>query len=960
MNALDRAERYLTIPPRYGAELGGLWWSSRHDAIERRDGTTLAVADEVRAVLEGALSHPAAPAFAFVLNLLHRMKTGGEPTFEPLHQAYTATRGVASRGRNVGLFIARLCDDLPWVPGAITFEDVSTALRSLRLYGSHTRPDGVDEPPLTRAEFEQHVAGRLTRYSEAALVHWLTYGQSPGAGGAKVAEQAETLPERVTRLLGIARKRARLVGAASLVPALDAALALPPRGRPPEALPVGGYCDVTTRGGPERLLPGQFALDPDEFVRRFAAHELLYFKREEPHAAVRPNRVVVLDQGVRTWGSVRLALAAAALSLIKVDPKRCGTAQLFTTSNGMAVHLLHPNLDRLADRLEASDLTPHPAACLSRALDAGEGEPRDIILLTHPRSLREPEVLQIAEDRSPNDRLFAVTVDESGRAQLVQWGPGGAVTVRAFKIDLEAAEAARPEGDAPAPQPRPQPALATTPWSGDVEPVPFPFRPGVVSEPVHFGFQADIGWLAAAGKDGVVHSLAFDGTPPEVLPRAFRNGAVLRQVDAVLGVTGGFVVCGRMVVGSAPTVAAQAPRAVTISVNNTLTFASTAPPAPVAEQFVAAHYDRATRHVTLHILGPAKGDPWWSAHPELHCVAVRTGKGDGCALDLGTLGRFPYPRAPAPALISRACLAWDRAATGTPPHELPVVPKLPSDNRPVWAHPFLLVSRDGTVHLQQPGSSWQPTIPTRDGKPLLADADPRRAELAALTLALSYASQGKSNLLLLRGPDGAVLGEVEHSLRNAFGLSASGLLLARCDTTHGIIASRAADPSRAIGTAPHAALHNGLLIELDANPFHLRITIGAYRHGFRIENGELMYRSRWEVTEPVLAPEALVRHDPTTYDPARFSMRDTVRTGGWVAVLDRLGQVLLYRGENGPLVAVFLVRRERAAAWIPAGAFWGDARLIGGPATPDAGKKIGQAIIDAEGDRGSAVPAGPA
>lgn len=958
MSALDRAERYLVIPPRYGAELGGLWWSSRHDAIERRDGTTLAVADEVRAVLEGALSHPAAPAFAFVLNLLHRMKTGGGPEFEPLHKAYTATRGVVARGRNVGLFIARLCDDLPWVPGSITFEDVSTALRAIRLYGSHTRPDSVDEPPLTRAEFEQHVAGRLTRYSEAALVHWLTYGQSPGPGGAKVAEQAETLPERVTRLLGLARKRARLVGAASLVPALDAALALPPRGRPPEALPVGGYCDVTTRGGPERLLPGQFALDPDEFVRRFAAHELLYFKREEPHAAVRPDRVVVLDQGVRTWGSVRLALAAAALSLLKVDPKRCGTVQLFATSTGGAVHLLNPNPDTLADRLEASDLSPRPAACLAKALEAGAGEPRDIVLLTHPRSLREPEVTQVAEGRSPNDRLFAVAVDELGRAQLSQWGPGGAVAVRAFKVDLEAAEAARPEGEAP-PPPRPQAVAPTTAWSGDVEPIPFPFRPGVVSELVHFGFHADIGWLAAAGKDGVVHSLAFDGTPPEVLPRAFRNGAVLKQVDAVLGVNGGFVVCGRMVVGNSPTITVPAPRAVTISANNVPAFAPVASPAPVTEQFVAAHYDRATRHVTLHVLGSAKGDARWSAHPDLHCVAVRTGKGEGCALDLGTLGRFSHPGAPAPTLISRACLAWDRAATGTPPHELPIKPMLPSESKPAWPGPCLALSRDGTVHALPPGSSWPPFTPVRDGKPLLSNAEPRRAQCAGGTLALAYVSASESHLLLLRGPDGAMLGEVETPLRNAFGLSASGYLFARCDATHGIVVSLASDPNRALATAPHAALHNGLRIELEADPFRLTITVSVYQHTFRLEDGALLYKSRWEAGDSVERQTSVVRHGPTDHDPARFPLREARRAGPWVAVLDRLGQVLLYR-ENGPLVAVFLVRRERAAAWVPSGAFWGDARLIGGPATPDAGKKIAQAIIDAEGDRGSTVPAGPA
>ena len=48
----------------------------------------------------------------------------------------------------------------------------------------------------------------------------------------------------------------------------------------------------------------QFALEPMEFLRRLAEHEMLYFRREEPHERVSEDLVVLLDQGVRTWGPV--------------------------------------------------------------------------------------------------------------------------------------------------------------------------------------------------------------------------------------------------------------------------------------------------------------------------------------------------------------------------------------------------------------------------------------------------------------------------------------------------------------------------------------------------------------------------------------------------------------------------------------------------------------------------------
>lgn len=124
-------------------------------------------------------------------------------------------------------------------------------------------------------------------------------------------------------------------------------------------------------------------------------------------------------------------------------------------------------------------------------------------------------------------------------------GPGRAGVARTFRVDLAAAEAAR--ADAPL---RPAPVVTRgrleRAWAGDVEAVGFPFRPGLVAEPTAFGFDAAGEWLVVAGPQGVLHGLAFDGGPPEVLPRPAHGGAVLKQVDAILGLPGGVAVCGRL------------------------------------------------------------------------------------------------------------------------------------------------------------------------------------------------------------------------------------------------------------------------------------------------------------------------------------------------------------------------------------------------------------------------------
>ncbi|MDY3555907.1 hypothetical protein R5W24_005053 [Gemmata sp. JC717] len=950
MNGLARADSYLTVPPRYGADLGGLWWSSNRDAVERRDGTTLAGADELRAVLDGVFAAPPAPPFMFVLNLLHLMKAGPSG-FETLHAAFVGTRGAVSRARNVGLLVAELCNGLPTDGEPVTAADLSTALRTFRLYGEQPRPGPAAEPPLTRTEFESHVSRRLRSFTGSDLAHWLTHGCRPSTAGGPLAKEVEPLPVRVAKLLALARRRERLAGSAALAPSLDAALALPPRGRPPEALPVGGYCDVTTRGEPERLLPGQFALDPDEFVRRFAAHELLYFKREEPHEALRPERVIVLDQGVRTWGRVRHALTSAAVSLAGRGAKGCARVSLYLTSSAARIDLAEADFERVADQLEASDLTPNPNAALVLALHepGPEAAPRDVILLTHARSARDPATYA-GGTCGDGDRVFAVAVDESGAVELGEWAGGAFTSLRSFRVDLEAAEAAKPEEARPHPGPRPSPANPGG-WTGDVEPVPFPFRPGLVCEPLQMGFDTGGECLAIVGWNGMVHALALDGTLPEVLPRAHRGGVTLRHVDAVVGVNGGVVLCGRMVQGGEPTVTAAAGRTVTPS-SHEVAPASGASEPDVVEQFAAAHYDWSARQVTLHLLGRATAGATWTAQPDLHCVAVRTPEGAGNAVDLATGGLFPDNTRLTEALVSRARLAWARRQQPQSPCDVSIQVSQPEPGSEAGAAPFLLRVNPYVYHLQQAHTTWQAMCPLDDGKPLFDDPAFHRAQLAGSVLALGYTSAGKRRLLLLRGPDGTVLGNVTYPVRSIFTLSPNGQRLARRGADRSVTVSDTSDPARTVAAAAQAALHDALAAEIAYGPLDLTIIIGCYRHHFQLDGGELKYKVRWGPGEPATGePAESVRLSPEAGEPARFPphlVRHN-RQARWRAVVDRFGQVLLYN-EDGRLAAAFLVRRERAAAWAPGGVFWGDARLIGSPATPDAARRIGLALLAAHGD----------
>src|SRR5262249_55810374 len=170
----------------------------------------------------------------------------------------------------------------------------------------------------------------------------------------------------------------------------------PPRRLAQRELPMGGYADVTTRGHPEQLLPSQFAVDTLEFIRRYAENELLYFRREEPPTRIQEELIVLIDQGVRTWGEVRLILNAAVLALGKLAARKGIGFRVAATSSADTLEALKVEEQKLGELLEASDLSPHPGLALERVLEEKTTVARDVVLLTHPRNLREDEVVASA------------------------------------------------------------------------------------------------------------------------------------------------------------------------------------------------------------------------------------------------------------------------------------------------------------------------------------------------------------------------------------------------------------------------------------------------------------------------------------------------------------------------------------------------------------------------------------
>lgn len=542
------AKAYLSLPRDYVDQLGGLRWSDEPPGLCLGDSDHVVEMGQIAAFIEGFASQRDLIAFGAIvhwLTLLGKSGYGGSRTvrwvsqmgfdyqaaFDRLQHQFAAAGG---NWRNAGVLAATVCADAASAAYAPDPKLICERLRDTAfpltwftgLLNGHSIKG--ETPPMPPADFEAHVAKWLGQLSDADLQSWLKFGRGPliDAGKQLVVEPP---PRSWGDIVQALLQRPRLGGAQPYVDQLVSALAVPPRRKDPQQLPMGGYVDVITRGTVDRMLPSQHALDDLEFLRRFSENELLYFRREEPPAAQREDKVIVLDQGVRTWGDVRLVLAAAALALATRAHSRAIACWLACTSQAGLIDPQDVPAEALGRLLEASDLSPNPGLALESVLEKPSEVPRDLFLLTHPFALAEEAVRTAALRLGPQDRLFALTVNAKGAAELSELRHGLPVRLRSFRIDFVAAAT-----------PHAKPAAAPSGWTGPLEadPWPFPFRPD--SPVVHYDFDAGSRYLYAILKNGKIHVWEIATGKAEIVPRPIVDGATVKQWHATVGVPNGF------------------------------------------------------------------------------------------------------------------------------------------------------------------------------------------------------------------------------------------------------------------------------------------------------------------------------------------------------------------------------------------------------------------------------------
>jgi len=330
------AVRYLKSPRE------GLWsWQDEGEALVWCDGTTVAFRQEIETILE-ALQPNGFPSFGALVLLLAACR-GRIPSAEML----LGQTGKRQRALEIlEVMEQEMREDLPEPLEALqrVSELPETLRRGLKPRIQLARAvfeEGRWEDPdranailegmregLTHADLTRGITSdqrgrtldalfRIGRFLKQHNAESLAHLMRTGIAEPPEPEGPEPPPsERARALIAALSEKPETGTVARAARDLMAAVRLPRRLAAPEELALGGVADISNRGPLDRLLLSELAHDDLTLTIRVALREALYVRREPPAREPPGGLWILLDSGLRQWGTPRVLTISVALAMI--------------------------------------------------------------------------------------------------------------------------------------------------------------------------------------------------------------------------------------------------------------------------------------------------------------------------------------------------------------------------------------------------------------------------------------------------------------------------------------------------------------------------------------------------------------------------------------------------------------------------------------------------------------------
>ena len=230
-----------------------------------------------------------------------------------------------------------------------------------------------------------------------------------------------TLQEAAKSLLNALTDDQRLGGFARSATQAMAALRVPSLLRSRDHQAQGGVAGLTNRGSLDRLAVSELAHDDHVLAVRIATNEALYIEREVARAPPDCHRQILLDCGVRMWGTPRVLAVAAALALC-VNADRAIALSVDAVVGGAAEPVDLGSRTGLIEQLERIDWDLDLRGFLPGFLRM-LGPSDEPVVVVHRETAEDPSFRSVLAGKVA--RMFVVDLAETGEARMWEVQPRG-------------------------------------------------------------------------------------------------------------------------------------------------------------------------------------------------------------------------------------------------------------------------------------------------------------------------------------------------------------------------------------------------------------------------------------------------------------------------------------------------------------------------------------------------------
>lgn len=452
-----------------------LWvWDDKGETVQWANGTTIGFRDEFAAILSEVESTDVGaawlPPFGAIVLLVAACRDepsgwGRADPNGPSHENGPEMTALVGHLRRIGfrgnLFsllhqlekIHRLpvtCRTALKAKSAIAAEIFAASKFRVR-----PTPGGDYLPSLRRGKFKP----ALAHLSVAALAQalatfdvetWPTrfdIGIDEPPSPAEEIELPESNPstaETVRRLIDALKEDGELAAMAAVARDLLAVAHLPRPVTAREDLPIGGVSDITNRGSLQHLLIAELANDDFTLAMRIAQGEALYLRREDPPLPPPGDRILVLDAGLRMWGTPRVFATSVGLALAATTANR-GEWKAFRAEGNDSIPIDLGSRAGLVEHLSRLSPELSPISALQQVYsEAATKAVREVVLITSEEAAADPSfIADLPKERGPT--LYVVSVSRTGEFKLREPRRRGLEPLKTARLDVaKLAEPKRP------------------------------------------------------------------------------------------------------------------------------------------------------------------------------------------------------------------------------------------------------------------------------------------------------------------------------------------------------------------------------------------------------------------------------------------------------------------------------------------------------------------------------------